>query len=543
MDDIPPNYLSKILRKRIENLGYSSLKKFAEDRKGFRYSYELLRQVVYGGRIPRAETLLEILEAMRFSPSQVHKVMELHFGGFPGRALSARGKSAGLPEAGGREGASPAGRQATAAGAAPDEPDLAGAHIDLLADPPEEICSSLLQSLSKIPLKGNEDFWEMARALALQAERKVLRMAKREADQPLLFEKEPEAVYQFLVRKSKVPSYMSKGESLTLEFVVGIDYRDRFRGGLLGGAIGELLGRASQGLSPRDIRELYGGIDRESTPDAWGGPGRDDSPRACLLLARSLLKTRRLDPEGIASVYATTRRLPGSVHHAEFARNLTDRGFPWFEAGATAPETAPAARITPLALLRAGNFRRLKLETGIEATITHPHPAAIAGAIAQGGAIARALHTPGGTLDVLGFARGLSHVVSGVEVDRSSRGKGGKTAPTLGRKLGTELTALLLRRAEMADVQEALGNGASVQEGIPFAWACFLRNPEDFGAAVFSALNFGHEAEANGAMVGSLAGCYAGAAAIPEAFLGGLPWREELLASADGLLALARRDS
>ncbi|MGA7105301.1 MAG: ADP-ribosylglycohydrolase family protein [Candidatus Deferrimicrobiaceae bacterium] len=543
MDDLTPNFLSKILRKRIENLGYSSLKKFTEDRKDFRYSYELLRQVVYGGRIPRAETLFEILQTMRFSPSQIHKMMELHFGGFPGREAVAPGQASRFPETRKREDLSPAERQAISAGADADEPGMPGAHIDLLADSPEETSSSLLQSLQKIPLKGNEDFWEMARALALQAERKVLRMAKREADQPLLFEKEPEAIYQFLVRKTKVPSYMAKGESQTFEFVGGIDYQDRFRGALLGAAIGEILGRATQGLSPRDIRELYGKIDRESTPDALGGPVQDGSPPACLLLSRALLKARKLDPEGIASVYVKSRRLPGSGHHAEFARNLSDRGFPWFEAGATVSETAPAARLTPLALLRAGNFRRLKLEAGIEASITHPHAAAIAGAIVQAVAIARLLHTPAGALDVLGFARGLSHVVTGIEVDRSTRGKSGRTAPALWRKLGTDLTALLLRRAEMADVQEALGNGASVPEGIPFAWACFLRNPEDYGAAVFSAVNFGHEAEANGAMAGSLAGGYVGATGIPKAFLGGLSWREELQASADGLLALARRDS
>jgi ADP-ribosylglycohydrolase len=183
------------------------------------------------------------------------------------------------------------------------------------------------------------------------------------------------------------------------------------------------------------------------------------------------------------------------------------------------------------------------MEAGIEAAVTHPHGAAIAGAIAQTAAIARVLHTPAGTLDVLGFARGLSHAVSGIEADRSPRGKGGKPVPTLWRKLSTELTALLLRRAEMEDVQEALGNGASVPEGVPFAWACFLRYPDDYAAAVLAAVNLGNEAEANGAMVGSLAGAYVGAAGIPEAFLTGLSWREELEASADGLLALARRDS
>jgi ADP-ribosylglycohydrolase len=340
----------------------------------------------------------------------------------------------------------------------------------------------------------------------------------------------------------KTPSYMSKGETISLEFGEGIDYRDRYRGALLGAAAGEMLGRASQGLHPRDIRELFGRLDRESTPAAWAAPGQDFAPPVCLLLSRPLLAARKLDPEGIASDYAKSRGLPGTRYHAEFTRNLVDRGFPWFEAGTSVTETSPAARITPLALLRAGDFRRLKLEAGIEASITHPNAAAIAGSIAQAAAIGRVLHTPADTLDVLGFARGLSQVVSGIEADRSSRGKGSGSAPPLWRKLGTELTALLLRRAEMEDVQEALGNGVPVSEGIPFAWACFLRSPQNFAAAVLAAVNLGNEAEANGAIVGALAGGYLGARGIPEVFLSGLPWKEELEAAADGLIALSRRD-
>jgi ADP-ribosylglycohydrolase len=530
MDEAAPNLLSKILRKRVETLGYSSLKKFAEDRKDFRYSYELLRQVVYGGRVPRAETLLSILQTMRFSPLQIHKLMDVHFVGYPGGGIDASGNAPPPPEAGEQD-------------LLTHTADPPRAQTDLLPDSPEEIASSLQQSLSKIPFKGNEDFWEMARAIALQAERKVSRIARRETDQPLLFEKEPEAIYQFLVRKGKVTSYMSKGETLSLGFVGGIDYRDRFRGALLGAAIGEILGRASQGLSPRDVRELFGGIEREPAPASGRGPWQDYPPPACLLLSQAVLTAQKLDPEGIAAAYAKSRRLPGTGHHGEFVRNLVDRGFPWFEAGASFPETAPAARVTPLALLRAGDFRRLKLEAGIEAAITNPHAAAIAGAIAQASAIARLLHTPAGTLDVLGFARGLSHVVSGIEPDRGSRGKGGRPGPTLWRKLGTELTALLLRRAETEEVREALGNGASVSEGVPFAWACFLRYPEEYASAVLAAVNLGNEAEANGAMVGSLAGGYVGAAGIPEQYLVGLPWKEELTAAADKILGLARRDS
>ncbi len=543
MDDAHPPFLSKILRKRIETLGYSSLKKFAEDRKDFRYSYELLRQVVYAGRVPRAETLLNILHAMRFSPSQIHKLMDYHYGGFPGRQAVAPGimdptEPAGMEPPAGQEKQQPA---ETAPGT--PTPNASGTQTDLLAESPEEIAAGLVRNLRKIPVKGNEDFWEMARAFALQAEQKVARIARREADQPTLFEKEPEAIYQFLVRKGKIPSYMSRGETLPLGFVEGINYRDRFRGALLGAAIGETLGRVSHGLSPRDVRELFGDVNRKPPQTPWSGTGPYSAPPLGLTLSRALLPARKPDPERSAALYAQSRRLPGSVHHEEFVRNLIDRGFPWFEAGISSPETSPAARITPLALLRAGDFRRMKLEAGIEASVTHPHASAIAGAIAQAAAIARLLHTPAGALDVLGFARGLSQVVSGIEPDRSARGKGGRPVPSLGRKLGTELTALLLRRAEVEEIREALGNGASVPEGVPFAWACFLRHPEEYVVAVLASVNMGNEAEANGSMAGSLAGAYLGLKGIPETFLGRLSYREELTAAADGILETARRDS
>ncbi len=95
----------------------------------------------------------------------------------------------------------------------------------------------------------------------------------------------------------------------------------------------------------------------------------------------------------------------------------------------------------------------------------------------------------------------------------------------------------------MEEIRETLGNGASVPEGVPFAWACFLRYPEEYASAVLAAVNLGNEAEANGAMAGSLAGSYVGAAAIPESFLSGLPWKEELVAAADRILVIARSDS
>ena len=70
MEEQPDNVLSTLLKKRLKTLGYPSLRKFHADRPGMGLSYEILRQVVYTGHVPRPETLFRILGSMQFSSSQ-----------------------------------------------------------------------------------------------------------------------------------------------------------------------------------------------------------------------------------------------------------------------------------------------------------------------------------------------------------------------------------------------------------------------------------------------------------------------------------------
>jgi len=435
-------------------------------------------------------------------------------------------------------------------------PIAAGGPQDLPADRPRqesepaspalledsgETASRLLAALPAIPVPGNEDFWEMVEALARIAEQKVRRYAGRQAEQPLLFAGEPEAIYQFLVRKNRIPPFLSRGENLAFHFVDGIDYRDRFRGALLGSAVGEALGTVTQGLTPRDVQELYGEVDSLPVVASarWTAAEHDS---LLLAIARSFLPDGLLDPERTALAMARAGRRDDPPGLSGFARNFLERGLPWYESGEGAPESMPAVAVLPLALLRAGSFRRLKLEAGILAALSHTHPTAIAGAIAQACAVARILHTPASSLDVISFPRALSPVVAGIEPERGAKPRVGRSATTVGRKLGAELPALLLRRAPVQEMQEALGNGTAAHEGIPFALGCFLRSPEDFAEAVLPAVRHGGDARAVAAMAGALCGAYVGESGIPERFLARLAGRGELGDAADGLLALARRD-
>ena len=525
--------LSNLLKKRLKSLGYPSLRKFHADRPGLRLSYEVLRQVVYTGHIPRPETLFRILGSMQFSSSQIGKICGMHYGEY-------------LPISSPVPDATLAVAAPVTAGGSPDLPadrtrQESEPSSPALLEDSGETASRLFAALPAIPVPGNEDFWEMVEALARIAEQKVRRNATRQAEQPLLFAGEPEAIYQFLVRKTRIPPFLSRGENLAFHFVDGIDYRDRFRGALLGSAVGEALGTVTQGLTSRDVQELYGEV--EALPVVasarWNAAEHDS---LLLAVARSFLPDGLLDPERTARAMARAGRRDDPPGQSGFVRNLLERGLPWHEAGESAPESMPAVAVLPLALLRAGSFRRLKLEAGILAALSHTHPTAIAGAIAQACAVARILHTPAASLDVISFPRALSPVVAGIEPERGAKPRVGRSATTVGRKLGAELPALLLRRAPVQEMQEALGNGTAAHEGIPFALGCFLRSPEDFAEAVLPAVRHGGDARAVAAMAGALCGAYVGESGIPERFLAGLAVRGELGDAAEGLLSLARRD-
>jgi len=537
MDSQSGTILSTLLKKRLKTLGYPSLRKFHADRPGLGLSYEVLRQVVYGGHIPRPETLFRILGSMQFSSSQVRKICGMHYGDYlpipspvPDASLPSHAHPGGGPQESPADPGAPVPAERSRQENEPSSTPL---------EEPGEILSRLRSSLQRIPVPGNEDFWEMVESLARIADQKVRRSAGRQAEQPLLFAGEPEAIYQFLVRKNRIPPFLSRGENLTFDFVDGIDYRDRFRGALLGSAVGEALGSLTQGLTPRDVEELFGELDALPViASARRAAAPFDSP--LLSIARSLLPDGVLDPARTADAIARAGRRDDPPGLSGFARNLLERGLPWHEAGENAPESMPAVLVLPIAMLRSGNFRRLKLETGILASLTHIHPAAIAGAVAQACAVARILHTPASTLDVISFSRSLAPVVAGIEPERGARPRIGRPATTVGRKLGAELPALLLRRAPVQEMQEALGNGTAPHEGIPFSLGCFLRSPGDFAEAVMPAVRHGGDAGAVAAMAGALCGAFLGESGIPERFLAHLPGRRELGEAAEGLLALAR---
>lgn len=500
--------LSTILEKRIRELGFESLRKFYRSRQEpIGISYELFRQVLRSGRIPRPESLIPILRAAQLPDSTIRMLLHRlypHLSVDPSEVTI-------FPERTAEQETSSADRPA------PENPRLPPTGV-AGSGSPSEMAGRLCAALSRIPVEGNEDIWEMSSRLAEIAERKVRDHARGRIEQPLLFGKEPEAIYQFLVRRGKAAPFMSRGESCPLAFEGGIDYRDRFRGAIFGQAIGARLGAITQGLSREDVRQLYGRV----SAMAEGGPEYPRSTDGIAFnepIVREFASSAILDPERIAEIVAMEIvRADATPAERRFAANFLERRYPWFESGEPVAESAPAARCAPIALRHAADFRRMKLETGIFATITHPNPASISGSILMAVMIAKGIHAKAGSVDPISFARSCGPIIAGIETERGGTGRARGQA-SMARKVGTELPALLLRRASVEEIAQAVGNGEVPSEGIPFSIACVLSNPEDFREAVLDVVNSGGDAIRTGAMAGALSGAMLGASAIPPEWL------------------------
>ena len=88
---------------------------------------------------------------------------------------------------------------------------------------------------------------------------------------------------------------------------------------------------------------------------------------------------------------------------------------------------------------------------------------------------------------------------------------------------------------------ERIGTSGYVAEAVAAACYCFVTHPDDFTAAVLTAVNAGGDADTVAAMTGALAGAYLGAAAIPGDLVDGLEGRMYLLVSAPSLYRVAQR--
>ncbi len=269
----------------------------------------------------------------------------------------------------------------------------------------------------------------------------------------------------------------------------------RFRGALVGFAVGDALGMPVEGLRYSEIRERYGLV-RDFMPSPYGdlkeGEWTDDTEQM-LILARSILKTVYFNPEDFANRLKDLDNLrlgPTSRVAIENLRN----GIPWNSAGVESDTCGSAMRVMPIGLVYSFDFGLVERYALFSSVVTHRGPS-MAGAVAV----------------ALGYACVLNDMEKD-EIANAVCGRVKKFDEVLADKIAM---AYLISDKDPEVAVDVIGNSISVYESVPFAFYCFFSS-KDFEECALKAVNFGGDADTVAAMACGMMGCLRGIDDIPE---------------------------
>lgn len=291
--------------------------------------------------------------------------------------------------------------------------------------------------------------------------------------------------------------------------------RDRFRGLMLGTAVGDCLGRPVEGH--RRVPDSF--IDEVLT-----SPPRliyTDDTVMTMALARSLLDSGRFDGAHMAMRFARDYH---ADPHRGYGRNVVEvfervlRGVPWHEAagrqfgGEGSYGNGAAMRVAPVALWAHPDVERAAQLAAETARVTHTHNVGVEGAMIQAVAACHALASIP-TPDLL------------FDLDRRIRTKEFRAR--------FDMLPSCLEADDDERARLHLGHWVAADKSVLTALYCFLM-ASDFTDAVVRALRMGGDTDTIGAMTGALAGARFGASSIPEAWLA-VEGHDTLVSLADDL--------
>ncbi len=316
--------------------------------------------------------------------------------------------------------------------------------------------------------------------------------------------------------------------------------KDRFLGCLLGLAIGDALGMPVEGWTPDRIRATFGWLDRyEARRDARDvielekGEITGDTEMALCLVEGLISAGGFVDPEaiGIRLVKMIEREEPnllGPTTRSSIERIATTGDYQQGGGGDWPAGNGAVARSAPLGLLHAVGrfnpevFTREILRAGV---ITHCDTESLNGALAFAYAVRLVVS------DEVPPTMLPAEVAAFIDED------------TVARRIRQAERLITMGGERDADLQHLgqIGTSAYVADAVAAALYCFATHPDDYRAAVLTAVNAGGDTDTIAAMTGALVGAHIGARALPPDFVDGLEARMYILVAAPGLYRMAQR--
>ncbi|WP_394839085.1 ADP-ribosylglycohydrolase family protein [Pendulispora rubella] len=305
---------------------------------------------------------------------------------------------------------------------------------------------------------------------------------------------------------------------------------ERFRGSILGLAIGDALGHPTEFVSSvAGIRARWGerGVtDFEPSGGHPAGTFTDDTQMS-IAVARALVRNGHGDLDATMRVlgeefvaWARSRennRAPGGTC-LRGCSNL-ERGAPWREAGvANSKGCGAAMRAAPVGLYFAEDTDALVRVAAAQSSLTHRHPTGIASSVAAAAPVAFAIRERT-TEGMLAFTRAcVARLDAAFLVDMGC-------TPALAETIGAHEMLAALDAVEAAQHQESddvcklLGGAWIGEEAVATALWCVLRARGDFRDAVLRGANSSGDSDSIATIAGSIAGALVGTAGIDPSWI------------------------
>jgi poly(ADP-ribose) glycohydrolase ARH3 len=294
--------------------------------------------------------------------------------------------------------------------------------------------------------------------------------------------------------------------------------RDRFRGCLLGLAVGDALGGRFEAQSPEALRARFPTVEaliRYPSDELW----YTDDTQMVIGVAEALLERGAIVEADLCRAFVANyvpsrgygrgaRVVLEAMEAGEDHAAVAERQFPGGSFG-----NGAAMRVAPVGLLFHRNHARLWEQARLQSLPTHRHPLGIEGAQLLALGVALALEP----FDRRAFfERLLAACVSDVFRQK------------------------IERAAEVRDAAglAALGNAITAQESVPTALASCALTPESYSDTIGNVILLGGDTDTLAAMAGALSGAHLGSAAIPRHLIDLL---ETMPKGRDYLIALADR--
>lgn len=298
-------------------------------------------------------------------------------------------------------------------------------------------------------------------------------------------------------------------------------------GGLFGQALGDSFGTPAM-LRPETTEKLFGWISDFQVPPAdhpahGGFPAAhitDDTEQA-MTLAKMYIRDRKVTVEGtVEGICEWYDMVDGD--NSKYVGPSTRKGVQALKKGAdpyksglTGDTNGSSMRISPVGIMNCGNPEHACEEAILSCVPTHYTMAAVAGACAVAGAIARGM-MPGATLDDM--------IETGIKSADDNFWKGAPWfASSVARKIkfGVEIARDKSKsiKQRLLDVYDFVGGGFLASEAVPSAFAMLAMGEGDVMKTIELATNMSGDADTIGAMCTAMAGARAGFSAIPSSVI------------------------